>query len=216
MNKKIHLLKRLALVFSIGWLAVWLAGCGLPIKPEIEQTTYRLNPPAVVTQPLAGGAAQPETYLIEVRSMQAAEGFQTPHMMYSTQAQLLLPYRENRWLAAPAALLTDAIAQVLTCQPWVAGVVSNSARAPVALSLSCNLTRLEHDISNQVGQAHLVMSCLWTNPASRTVLAHWRFDQTQAMPANDAAQFAAASQSLVDAALTQLVDKTRAILASKN
>jgi cholesterol transport system auxiliary component len=205
----------LPIAFSVGWLALLLAGCSLPIKPEVEQTTYRLNPPTVLTAPLAGAATEPKTYLIEVRPIQAAEGFQTPQMMYSTQAQLLLPYRENRWLAPPAALLTDSIAQVLTRQPWVAAVVSNSARAPVALGISCNLTRLEHDMANQVGQAHLVMSCLWTNPATRTVLAHWRFDQTQAMPENDAMQFAAASQTLVNAALTQLVEKTRALVASE-
>jgi cholesterol transport system auxiliary component len=197
-------------------LGVFLAGCSLPIKPQQAQTTYRLNPPALASMPLMGtGSTPPGAFLIEVRPIEAAKGFETPNMMYSTQAQLLEPYRESRWLAAPAALLTDSMEQVLARQPWVAGVVRNSARAPVMVSISCDLTRLEHDISDNVGHTHLVMSCLWLNPTTRSVLAHWRFDQTQAMPENNAAQFAAASQILVNDALNQLVEKTRALLASE-
>ncbi len=201
---------------SLGLVGVLLAGCSLPIKPQQTQTTYRLNAPTTVTQAFAATQNNtPPPIVIAFRPIEAAQGFETPAMMYSPQAQLLLPYRDSRWLAAPAALLTDAAEQTLARQPWVAGVVRNSARAPVMVSISCDLTRLEHDISDQTGHAHLVMSCLWLNPTTRSVQAYWRFDQTQAMPENNAAEFAAASQILVNDALTELVEKTRALVVSE-
>lgn len=214
-NKLITPLRLARFGLSVSLVGILLAGCSLPIKPQQAQTTYRLNPPAPLTQAVAAQSNTPQaTYLIAFRSIEAAQGFETPAMMYSTQPQLLLPYRDSRWLAAPAALLTDAAEQTLARQPWVAGVVKNAARAPVAVSISCDLTRLEHDITDDKGHTHLVMSCLWLDPTTRSVLAHWRFDQTQAMPENNAAQFAFASQILVDEALTKLVEKTRAIVAS--
>ncbi|MHB8921029.1 MAG: ABC-type transport auxiliary lipoprotein family protein [Halothiobacillus sp.] len=200
---------------GIGLMGLLLGGCSLPIKPQQAQNTYRLNPPALQTAAITvPGETRPTAYLIEMRPITAAQGFETPAMMYSREALMLLPYRDSHWLAAPAALLTDAVEQALGRQPWVAGVVSNSARAPVAVSVSCNLTRLEHDINGETGHAHLVMSCLWLTPTTRSVLAHWRFDQTQIMPENDAAQFAAASQELVNQALTQIVEKTRELLVA--
>ncbi|OYY55469.1 MAG: hypothetical protein B7Y53_03870 [Halothiobacillus sp. 28-55-5] len=206
----------ICLGLSLSLVSILLAGCSLPIKPQQAQTTYRLNAPAPLTQAITAtqGNTSQAAYLIALRPIEAAQGFETPAMMYSTQPQLLLPYRDSRWLAAPAALITDAAEQTLARQPWVAGVVENSARAPVAVSISCDLTRLEHDISDDKGHTHLVMSCLWLDPATRSVLAHWRFDQTQAMPENNAAQFAVASQILVNDALTQLVEKTKTIVAS--
>lgn len=213
MNKLTIPLRQARFGLSLSLAGILLAGCSLPIKPQQAQTTYRLNPPATLSQAVAAQGNTPQaTYLIAFRPIEAAQGFETPAMMYSTQPQLLLPYRDSRWLAAPAALLTDAAEQTLARQPWVAGVVQNSARAPVTVSISCDLTRLEHDIADDKGQTHLVLSCLWLDPTTRSVLAHWRFDQTQAMPANNAAQFAIASQILVDDALTKLVEKTKMIV----
>lgn len=192
-------------------LSLALAGCSLPIKPPEAQNAFRLNStnlqtPAIVAQ------GKDASYLIQMRALQAAHGFETQEMMYSRDAQNLSPYRNSRWLAAPAEMLGDAIEQTLLKQPWVAGVVPNSASAPVAVNLRCQLIRLEHDLSGNEGKAHLVMSCLWTNPADRTVESHWRFDQTRPITQNNATQFAAASQALVDEAITQIVEQTRAVI----
>lgn len=195
-------------VFSIA-----LAGCSLPLKPPESQSTFRLNSTNLQT-PAIVDHGQDAAYLVQMRTLQAGHGFETQEMMYSRDAQNLSPYRNSRWLAAPAEMLSDAIAQTLLNQPWVAGVVPNSASAPVAVNLSCRLIRLEHDLSGNEGKAHLVMTCLWTNPADRTVESHWRFDKTRPIAQNNATQFAAASQELVDQAIKQIVEQTRAVISA--
>lgn len=195
-------------------LSFVLAGCSLPIKAPESQNTYRLNSTNLQT-PAIVNHGQNESYLVQMRSLPAAHGFETPEMMYSRDAQNLTPYRDSRWLAAPGDMLSDAIEQTLLRQPWVSGIVPNSASAPVAISLSCRLIRLEHDISGNEGKAHLVMTCLWTNPTDRTVQSHWRFDENRSMPRNNATQFATATQQLVDQAIEQIVNKTRAIISNR-
>jgi cholesterol transport system auxiliary component len=192
-------------------LSLVLAGCSLPIRAPEPQDTFRLNSTNLHTPAIINNG-QNESYLVQIRSLPASHGFQTPEMMYSLDAQNLTPYRDSRWLAAPANMLNDAIEQTLLRQPWVAGIVANSASAPVAINLSCRLIRLEHDLNGNKGKAHLVMTCLWINPADRTVQSHWRFDETQSMPQNNATQFAAASQQLVDQAIGQIVNQTRAVI----
>lgn len=194
-------------------LSLALAGCSLPIKPPEAQNTFRLNSTNLQTPAIVDHGKE-ASYLIQMRTLQAAHGFETQEMMYSRDAQNLSPYRNSRWLAAPAEMLSDAIEQTLLKQPWVAGVVPNSANAPVVVNLSCRLIRLEHDLSGNEGKAHLVMTCLWTNPVDRTVESHWRFDKTQPITHNNATQFAAASQTLVNQAITQIVEQTRAVIIS--
>lgn len=194
-------------------LSLALAGCSLPIKAPESQNSFRFNSTNLQT-PAIVDHGKDASYLIQMRALQAAHGFETQEMMYSRDAQNLSPYRNSRWLAAPAEMLSDVIEQTFLKQPWVAGVVPNSASAPVAVNLSCRLIRLEHDLSGNVGKAHLVMTCLWTNPADRTVESHWRFDKTLPISQNNATQFAAASQELVDQAITQIVEKTRAVISA--
>ena len=194
-------------------LSFALAGCSLPIKAPESQNSFRFNSTNLQT-PAIVDHGKDASYLIQMRTLQAAHGFETQEMMYSRDAQNLSPYRNSRWLAAPAEMLSDVIEQTLLKQPWVAGVVPNSASAPVAVNLSCRLIRLEHDLSGNEGKAHLVMTCLWTNPADRTVESHWRFDKTLPITQNNATQFAKASQELVDQAIKQVVEQTRAVISA--
>lgn len=190
--------------------------CSLPIKPPSAQETYRLNPVlSLQSAAITTAQGQPREFLLQMRPITAANGFETSAMMYSRQAQVLQPYRDNRWLAPPADLLTDAMAQTLTRQPWVMGVVPNSAGASVALSVSCDLTRLEHDMTGSSGQVRLALNCLWLDPAAHAVRGHWRFDQTAPVTQNDAAHFAAASQQLVDQVITGVVRRTRQLLLAE-
>lgn len=190
-----------------------LVGCSLPIQAPEPQNVFRFNSPNLQT-PAITAHGKEAAYLIQMRAMHAAQGFNTQAMMYSRDALNLAPYRDSRWLAEPAEMLGDVIQQTLLKQPWVAGIVPNSASAPTTVNLSCRLIRLEHDLSGNEGKAHLVMTCLWTNPSNRTIEAHWRFDNTQPITRNNATGFAAASQVLVDQATTQIVERTRAIISA--
>lgn len=205
-------IKKIRGVVAIGsGVGFLLVGCSLPIKTPAPQTTYRLESPTVHTSAITvQGVAQ--SVLIQMRPTMASQGFKTQAMMYSKDALNLEPYRDSRWLGPPATLITDAIQQTLIGQPWVSGVVPNSASAPVAVNLSCQLIRLEHDLSGNTGKAHLVMTCLWTNPAQRTVEAHWRFDQTEVVRQNNALGFVQATQTLLDQAVSQITVRTRSVI----
>ncbi len=204
---------RIGRMAGIGLLAAITASCSLPITPPIVQNAYRLNPLGTLHTPAIEAHGKPMVFLIQMRSMLADNGFNTSGMMYSSQAQQLRPYRDSRWLAPPADLLTDAITQTLIQQPWVQGVVSNSSGAPAALSMSCHLSRLEHDIVDTTGHVRLVMNCLWLDSAAHSVRASWHFDESVAIDQNDAAHFAAASQKLTDRAITGIVQQTRQLLS---
>lgn len=209
--RQLNSIKTIASLAMLSIFSATLAGCSLPIRAPEQQNVFRFNSPNIQT-PTIDSTSSESAFLIQMRTPRAAEGFNTQSMMYSRDALNLAPYRDSRWLATPAHMLGDVIEQTLLKQPWVAGVVPNSANAPVAANLSCRLIRLEHDIDGSTGKAHLVMSCLWTTPANHEVQAHWRFDQTQAITRNDATGFATASQQLVDQAVTQIIKQTRAVI----
>lgn len=202
-------------VAAMALLATALAACSLPIKPQHAQDTYRINPPVALSTPaIVSAQGKAQAFLVRFGSIEADSGFESVAMMYSPEAQQLRPYRDNRWLAPPAEMLTDAVTQTLIRQPWILGVVPNSAGAPVALNLRCHLNRLEHDVSGDSGRVRLALDCLWLDPKTRSVRAHWYFDESQAVSHNDATQFAQASQSLVDKAIGAIVRQTRNLLAT--
>lgn len=204
---------RIARVAGIGILAAITASCSLPIKPPITQNAYRLNPLGTLHTPAIDANGKPVAFLIQMRPIVADNGFDTSAMMYSSQAQQLKPYRDSRWLAPPADLLADAITQTLIRQPWVQGVVPNSAGAPAALSMRCHLGRLEHDLGASTGHVRLAMNCLWLDSAAHSVRASWHFNESVAIDQNDAAHFAAASQKLADLAIMEIVQQTRQLLS---
>lgn len=194
-------------------LSTMTASCSLPIKPQIAQQTYRINPLIDLHTPAITEQGKSRTFMLRMQNIEADTGFDSSAMMYSPQAQQLRPYRDNRWLAPPADMLTDALKQTLVRQPWIQGVVPNSAGVPVSLNLRCHLNRLEHDMTGVKGQVRLVLDCLWLDPAQRSVRAHWYFDQARTVSRNDASHFASASQALADKALGEIVETTRRLLA---
>lgn len=184
-----------------------LSACSLPVPHEPEQTSYRLNPlhvpipDKVENLPSRVGAP----VLIRLDRVMAANGFDSAAMIYSRDRQTLSRYRDNRWIATPAVLIGDALDQTLQQQSWVAGVLRSGQRLPAKLDVSCTLDRLEHDVDTSGGQVHLTMGCLLISGSGHNVLAHWRFDREKAIRVNNAEQYAAAAQSLLDEALKDLV-----------
>lgn len=189
-----------------------LAGCSLPIQAPHPQETWRLDAPKVTSAPILA-AGQPQQITVLLRPMSAAQGMESPAMMYSRAPQVLAPYRDNRWVAAPAEMIGDALSQTLASQPWVSGVLRTGGPARVQVVLSCSLEKLEHDINGTQGMAHLAMDCLWLDPQTRDIRAHWRFDQTQPLPHNAAADFAAGAQQLLQQAAEIMVQNTRALVS---
>ncbi len=200
-------------LIAAGLCALSLAGCSLPIQAPHPQQTWRLDTPKVASEPvLISGKPQQITLLL--RAINPVQELDSPAMMYSRAPQVLAPYRDSRWLAPPAEMIGDALSQSLASQPWVAGVVRTGGPVRVQLALSCGLEKLEHDISGAQGVAHLAMDCLWLNPSTRSIEAHWRFDQTTPLTHNAAADFAAGAQQLLNQAAAQIVQQTRVLASS--
>ncbi len=215
-------------------LALCGAGCSLPTASKRAQQVYRLQPVAAEARP---AERSPRSVVIHLLPVAAAPGLGSSAMLYSEGAGdgapnaggaspgegaqspvrpglALMPYRDSRWLAPPAQLIGAAIAQTLSRQPWVSAVETNVRLAPPAWALHCELGRLEHDIDGTRGVVRLELTCQLAGDEPRGIVAHWRFDQWQAVTTNDAPHYAAAAQNLLDRALRDIVRRVRAHVLS--
>ncbi len=196
--------RRAFLALLLAGSAFALAACALPINRQPVQQTYRLTGAETHSAPL------PQPVVLQLLPVRAAAGLQSPAMLYSRSPDTLDAYRDNRWLAPPAQLIGDAIAHTLSRQPWVSAVQQQTAVASAPWALHCTLYRLEHDLRDGQGTAHLDLTCELTNRRSRQIAAHWRFDGSQPLAVNDATHFALGAQTVLRQALDGIVRHTRA------
>jgi cholesterol transport system auxiliary component len=194
---------RRTLLVLLAASAALLGACTLPVNRQPAQQAYRLTAADVVSAPL------PQPVVVQLLPVRAAAGLQSAAMLYSRSPDQLSPYRDSRWLAPPAQLIGDAIAQTLDRQPWVSAVQQQSMLVNAPWALRCTLYRLEHDLRGSHGTAHLDMVCDLANPATRRIAAHWRFDGSAPLAVNDAAHFAQGAQALLDRALAEMVRRVR-------
>lgn len=204
MTAPVNTTARRALLALLLTASAWLlAACALPVNRQPVQQTYRLTAADITSAPL------PEPVVVQLLPVRAAAGLQTAAMLYSRSPDLLAPYRDSRWLAPPAQLVADAIAQTLGRQPWVSAVQQQTALANARWALHCNLDRLEHDLRGSQGTVHLALVCELADQRTRRIAAHWRFDRAQPIAVNDAAHFARGAQALLNQALGKIVQHTR-------
>jgi cholesterol transport system auxiliary component len=187
----------------------------------MAQITYRLQ---ATKRSQALTTAQPQTdaqldvkpVVIRLLPLGAAPGLGSPAMLYSPQPGQLMPYRDSRWLAPPAELIRAAIAQTLSRQPWVSAVEQGTPLAPATWTLHCDLTRLEQDLQGSQGVVRMDLRCQLVQTDTHRLAAHWQVDGAQPIDVNDAAHYAAATQTLLNAALQAVVEKVgRAVLQPK-
>ncbi|MGC9163678.1 MAG: ABC-type transport auxiliary lipoprotein family protein [Thiomonas sp.] len=202
--------RRALLALLLTGSSALLGACALPVNRQPVQQTYRLTAADITSAPLR------EPVVVQLLPVRAAAGLQSAAMLYSRSPDQLAPYRDSRWLAPPAQLIGDAIAQTLARQPWVSAVQQQTALANARWALHCSLDRLEHDLRGSQGTVHLALVCELANQRTRQIAAHWRFDRVQPIAVNDAAHFARGAQMLLDRALDQIVRHTRdAVLAAE-
>lgn len=194
---------RRALLALLAASAALLGACTLPVDRQPVQQTYRLTAADVTSAPL------PHPVVVQLLPVRAAAGLQSPAMLYSRNPDQLAPYRDSRWLAPPAQLIGDAIAQTLSRQPWVGAVQQQSMLVNAPWALRCSLYRLEHDLRGSRGTVRLELVCDLVNPAARRIAAHWRFDGREPLAVDDAAHFAQGAQALLDQALSDIVRRVR-------
>ena len=192
--------------------ALALGACSLPQPRSTVQTTFTLRPaPAAsapapsapaASAPAASATAAPRT-VVRVLPIEPAPGLDGPAMLYSPEPGQLLAYRDSRWLAPPAELIRSALARALARQPWVAAVEQDAPLTGGALVLQCGLDRLEHDVDTRPGRVRLDLRCQLGRGGE--IVDSWFAGGTTAPPHDDAAGYAAAAQSLLDAATASVV-----------
>lgn len=202
--RRFNSLRRGALVGMVMATGLALAACSLPINRPPVQQSYRLTAADIASPPL------PQPTVIQLLPVRASAGLQSPAMMYSRSPDTLDAYRDSRWLAPPAQLVGEAIAHTLSRQPWVSAVQQQAVLVRAPWTLHCTLNRLEHDVRATQGAAHLDLTCELANPHAGHIAAHWRFDGSQPLAVNDAAHFAQGAQTLLDQAMNEIVQQTRA------
>jgi cholesterol transport system auxiliary component len=193
--------RRALLALVLTGSAALLGACALPVNRAPVQQTYRLTGADIASAPL------PQPVVVQLLPVRAAAGLQSAAMLYSRSPDQLAPYRDSRWLAPPAQLIGDAIAQTLSRQPWVSAVQQQAVLANAPWALHCSLYRLEHDLRGSRGTVHVELVCALANPRSRQIAAHWRFDGHAPLAVNDAAHFAQGAQALLDQALGEMVQR---------
>lgn len=203
-----HRTGRRALLALLAGASLALAACSLPVNRQPLQQTYRLSAADIHSTALA------KPVVLQLLPVRAAAGFQSAAMMYSRSADTLEHYRDSRWLAPPAQLVGDAIAQTLSRQPWVSAVQQQTALASAPWALHCSLYRLEHDLRGGQGTVRLGLTCELANQRTRSIAAHWHFDGSQPLTVNDAAHFAQGAQTLLNQALGEIVQQARAAVAA--
>lgn len=201
-------LRRSALSGIFGFGSLALAACSLPVNHQPMQQSYRLTAPSIRTAPL------PQPTVVRLLPVRASAGFQSSAMMYSRSPDTLEPYRDSRWLAAPAQLFGETIARALGEQPWVTAVQQRTVLVNAPWTLHCGLNRLEHDVREGKGTVHLDFTCELVDQHTSRITAHWRFDSRKPIAVNDAAHFAQGAQALLNQALVGIVQHTRAAVES--
>lgn len=190
-------------------LMLILAGCAMQRPAQHVATRYRLLG-VHDTVPAPGRAPT----VLRLLPVDAPQGLDTAAMVYSPAPQRIMHYRDNSWVAPPADLVREALAQSMRRQSWIAAVETDAVPALPAWTLHCELERLEHDLSGAAGRVRLAMDCQLVRGVDGDLVAHWRTDGERPLTTNDAAHYAAATQQLLDAALRSSVSNVAAAMAA--
>ena len=189
-------------------MALALSACSLPrVTRRPAQTEYRLRAPRV-EQPAPG--LRP--LILRLQPVRAAPGLQGVDMLYSPTPLQLLPYRDSRWLVPPAEMIDAALRDTLARQPWVAAVVGGDAPGRADGSLRCRLDSLEHDVYAQ--RVELGLRCQIYTGDEQALRGAWSFQSARPVDEQNAAQYAQATQDLLNRAVAGLLRQVARTLSA--
>lgn len=189
-------------------LCLALAGCALPrVTQRPAQTDYRLRAPRIAQ---AAPGLRPIT--LRVLPVRAAPGLQGVDMLYSPTPLQLMPYRDSRWLVPPAEMIDTALRESLARQAWVAAVEGGEAPGRTDWALRCGLDSLEHDVYAR--RVEFAMRCQLYAGAEESLRASWSFEAARPVQAQDAAQYAQATQDMLDQAVAGVLRQVVRVVAA--
>ena len=161
----------------------WLKA-SLPAKPG-----YRASAPTVLVSP-----------------MRAHPGFDTPRMAYTREPNQLAYYAYNRWVEAPARLLTPLVTQALEASSAFGAVVQAPGTVHAALRLDTELVSITQDFSARPSRMHLVVRAQLADAQNQTIRASRTFSVQAVAASEDARGGAEAANQMLPELLAQLAD----------
>ena len=203
--------RRAVLTTLVLALPVTLVACSASLlpKPAAPPTRYTLDGPPGPALPAVPASAD----VLAVAPLRAAPGFDSRHMLYLQQPQVIEAFAQNEWVDTPARLLAPLLVQALQGRGAFAAVLLLPSSATARWRLETELVRLYQDFSGQPSQLRLTLRAVLVDTASRRVVAAREFDErepaTSADPAGGAAAAQRASQRLLRAVAGFCVDHTR-------
>lgn len=151
-----------------------LAACVGPQGKSQDSATYLLN----VSLPIkSSNSKSPHTIL--VAPMRAHPGFDTPRMAYQREPNRIDYYAYNRWVEAPARMLTPLVTQALEANQSFAAVVQAPGAAHTQLRLETELVSLTQDFSTKPSRMRLVLRAQLVDTQTQSIRGSRSFE-TQA------------------------------------
>jgi len=151
-----------------------LAACVGPQGKSQDSATYLLS----AALPLKPGNAK-STQTILVAPMRAHPGFDTPRMAYVREPNQIAYYAYNRWVEAPARMLTPLVTQALDASQGFSAVVQSPGAVHTQLRLETELVSLTQDFSVKPSRMHLVLRAQLVDTQTQSIRGSRSFE-TQA------------------------------------
>jgi len=136
--------------------------------------------------------------------MRAHPGFDTPRMAYRREPNQIAYYANNRWVEAPARMLTPLVTQALEASSAFGAVVQAPGTVHTALRLDTELVNLSQDFSVQPSTMYLILRAQLVDTNTQSILASQLFEARAKAITEDARGGVEAANQLLPDVLTQL------------
>lgn len=185
--------------FALFCLTLLAACVGPQGKSHDGGTTYVLRS----TLPQQSGYESSAPTLL-ISPMRAHPGFDTPRMAYRREPNQIAYYANNRWVEAPARMLTPLVTQALEASSAFGAVVQAPGTVHAALRLDTELVNLSQDFGVQPSTMHLILRAQLVDTNTQSILASKLFEARAKASTEDARGGVEAANQLLPDVLTQL------------
>lgn len=168
-----------------------LAGCSFGPVATPTINTYSLEAPSAVSK-----ASKRHDQTLLVLPTAVAPGLQTRRMLYVTKPHQINAFAQNQWQAPPAAMINNALVQVLRASHAYHAVVTPPFSGESQLRLQTKLIELEQNFMVQPSQVSLVVAAQMIDRTNKVITSVQYAQQTAAPEETPYGGVIAANQAL--------------------
>ena len=176
---KLNLLFGGKLIIAVG--LVVLSACVGP-QGKLQESAHYLLKSSLPVKP----GYSPSAPTLLVSPMRAHPGFDTPRMAYMRDPNQLAYYANNRWVEAPARMLTPLVTQAMEASSAFGAVVQAPGTVHAALRLDTELINLTQDFSVKPSRMQLGLRAQLVDANTQTIRASRTFVMQASASSEDA------------------------------